>query len=96
MYSKKQIDKVGKTLTSKESLQEEKEQALAILNNWRAVHASPLNTITNNLTFSNPNAIIVHRLKRLDSIIEKLKRFPQMHLSKMQDLGGCRVVFGNL
>ena len=96
MYSKKQIDKVGKTLTSKESLQEEKEQALAILNNWRAVHASPLNTITNNLTFSNPNAIIVHRLKRLDSIIEKLKRFPQMHLSKMQDLGGCRVVLDNV
>ncbi len=96
MYSKKQIDKAGKTLTSKESLQKEKEQALAILNNWRAVHASPLNTIMNNLTFSNPNAIIVHRLKRLDSIIEKLKRFPQMRLSKMQDLGGCRIILNSI
>lgn len=37
-------------------------------------------------------AIVAQRLKRLSSIETKLKRFPDMKLSQMQDLGGCRSV----
>lgn len=95
-YSKKQIDRAGKTLVSRDVSQEEINQAFAILNSWRAAHVSPLNTIASSLTSNNPNAIVVQRLKRLDSIIEKLRRFPQMNLSKMQDLGGCRVILDNI
>ena len=95
-YSKKQIDRAGKTLISNDVSQEEINQAFAILNSWRAAHVSPLNTITSRLTSNNSNVIIVQRLKRLDSIIGKLRRFPQMNLSKMQDLGGCRVILDNI
>lgn len=95
-YSKKQIDRAGKTLISNDVSQEEINQAFTILNNWRAAHVSPLNTIADTLVSNNSNAIVVQRLKRLDSIIEKLKRFSQMNLSKMQDLGGCRVILDSI
>lgn len=95
-YSKKQIDRAGKTLASKDVSQKEINQAFVILNNWRAAHISPLNTIASSLTSNNSNAIVVQRLKRLDSIIGKLRRFPQMNLSKMQDIGGCRIILDNI
>ncbi len=41
---------------------------------------------------SNNGVIVAERLKRLDSIIGKLKREPSMNLWTMQDLGGCRVI----
>jgi hypothetical protein len=36
--------------------------------------------------------LIAQRTKRLVSIAAKLKRFPDMKLSQMQDIGGCRAV----
>lgn len=65
---------------------------MVILNNWRAAHAYPLQVICSNLRQKNPNAIVVQRLKRLESITGKIQRFPEMQLYKMQDLGGCRVI----
>ena len=107
-YSKKQIDRAGKTIAdtsirtfedlyaNKNISQEEIDKAFVILNNWRTAHISPLNTIAPSLISNNPNAIVVQRLKRLDSIIGKLRRFPQMNFSKMQDLGGCRIILDSI
>lgn len=39
-----------------------------------------------------PSAVVVQRLKRRDTIVQKLERFPTMKLYRMQDLGGCRVI----
>jgi ppGpp synthetase/RelA/SpoT-type nucleotidyltranferase len=47
------------------------------------------------LAVSN-GAVVAQRLKRLPTILDKLKRFPAMSVTTMQDLGGCRVVFGNV
>lgn len=95
-FSKKQIDKAGKTITSSNSSANELQKSLEILNNWRSSHAYPLQVITSNLRRNNPNAIVVQRLKRLDSITGKLKRFLQMSLYRMQDLGGCRVIVDSI
>lgn len=95
-YSKKKIDKAGKIIAIQNSSSEEEKEALNILNNWRSSHAYPLQVITNNLRRNNPNAIVVQRLKRLDSITGKLKRFPEMSLYRMQDLGGCRVIVDSI
>lgn len=103
-YSKSEINKAGKTIVSINtvSLRDinitlgDIEEANNILNNWRAVHAYPLHVICSNLRLCNPNAIVVQRLKRLDSIIDKLKRNPDMNLYRMQDLGGCRVIVDNV
>ena len=91
-YSGNQINKAGKTIADPFSTTEEREEALVILNNWRAAHAYPLQVICSNLRQKNPNAIVVQRLKRLESITGKIQRFPEMQLYKMQDLGGCRVI----
>jgi ppGpp synthetase/RelA/SpoT-type nucleotidyltranferase len=40
--------------------------------------------------YSNP--IVAQRLKRMPTIIDKLKRYPAMQLTTMQDIGGLRAV----
>ncbi|RXP64558.1 hypothetical protein EC396_00865 [Lutibacter sp. HS1-25] len=39
--------------------------------------------------------IVTYRIKRFESIIEKLNRYPKMNLSRMWDIGGCRVIVKN-
>lgn len=91
-YSKSEINKAGSIIISPSSSKAERDKALIILNNWRAAHAYLLQVICNNLRLRNPDAIVVQRLKRLDSITGKIERFPDMSLYRMQDLGGCRVI----
>lgn len=91
-YSKSEINKAGYIIADSSSSKEERDNALIILNNWRASHVYPLRIIYNSLQKENPDAIVVQRLKRLESIIGKIKRFPKMELYRMQDLGGCRVI----
>lgn len=103
-YSKKQIDRAGKFIAdfltdpSEENsvFLSDFRQAIKILNNWRSSHAYPLEIITNNLRRNNPRAIVVQRLKRLDSILGKIERFPNISLYRMQDLGGCRVIVDSI
>lgn len=95
-YSKKQIDLAGKTIANPNIEPEERHAALEVLNNWRSSHAYPLQVITSNLRLNNKNAIVVQRLKRLDSIIGKLERYPTMSLYRMGDLGGCRVIVDSI
>lgn len=96
IYSKKQIIHAGKILSDRSLTTGDKKQVLEIINNWRASHAYPLNVITNNLRKNNKQAIVVQRLKRLDSIIGKLERYPNMSLYRMGDLGGCRVIVNSI
>lgn len=74
-YSKSEINKAGSIIADPTSPKEERDNALIILNNWRAAHAYPLQVICNNLRLRNPDAIVVQRLKRLDSITGKIERF---------------------
>jgi hypothetical protein len=75
-------------------------QAIGIMNNWRAVHAYPLQTIKMALKRRAGRvchtAIVAQRLKRLASIRLKLElsRAAGNHpsLSQMQDIGGCRAI----
>lgn len=92
-YSKNQINKAGKKICSHGASDDELRQAYKIVGNWRAAHGYPLYVVTRKLrNLCDKDYMIVHRLKRMDSIIGKLRRFPQMSLFGMQDLGGCRVI----
>lgn len=97
-YTGSQINKAGRIFISQNSTNEEKNVALKVINNWRASHAYPLQIICSHLRRNNPNAIVVQRLKRLDSIIDKLNRNKDhvMELYRMQDLGGCRVIVDSI
>lgn len=109
-HSREQVNAAAKALVAFEALGGEYQHdyrgflkklnayndALPIINNWRAAHSFPLNTFRVNL---NRNAASVdgecltaQRIKRLSSITLKLTRFPKMKLSQMQDIGGCRAV----
>ncbi len=40
----------------------------------------------------NGSSVTAQRLKRLASVEAKIRRFPKMLVSRMQDLGGCRAI----
>jgi len=95
-YSKGQVDAAGRLLASGLGTPEEIDVALDVLNNWRAVHSFPLNTIQMGLRTRArriyEHALVAQRLKRVPSIVLKLRRFSSMNLSRMQDIGGCRAI----
>lgn len=91
-YSGKKIYRAGRTLATTTPVSQEYKEALLVLNNWRSAHAYPLHVVTTTLKHQNPDVLIAQRLKRLDSIVGKIERFPTMNLYKMQDIGGCRLI----
>ncbi len=92
-YSKNQINKAGKKVCSDNISQEDKKEYYKVIGNWRAAHAYPLHRIANKLKkICDKKSMVVHRLKRMESIVDKLKRNETMSLFGMQDLGGCRVI----
>ena len=98
-YSRNQIIKAVKTIRKDESTNDEIVAATKIIDNWRAAHAYPLHVIYMHLRRMgaiNSKIVVAERLKRLDSIIKKLKREPNMNLWTMQDLGGCRFIVPSL
>jgi ppGpp synthetase/RelA/SpoT-type nucleotidyltranferase len=102
-YSKKNVDHAGDALINKESSKED-ELALEIMDNWRKIHKYPLYIFNKRLKKVSEEidkeAITVQRLKRLYSIVRKLKRYSTsksaMKLSRMQDIAGCRVVLSDV
>ena len=71
-------------------------RARGIVNNWRAAHSLPLDRVRMELEERvaplGGEALVAQRLKRLSSIDAKLRRFHNMNLARMQDVGGCRAV----
>ncbi len=66
---------------------------------WRACHAYPINTFQATLrtkckVFSS--AIVAQRLKRMPTIVDKLRRYPGMQLTRMQDIAGIRAVLNSV
>ncbi|HEX3041402.1 MAG TPA: RelA/SpoT domain-containing protein [Solirubrobacterales bacterium] len=99
-YSRTKIDKAGACYSDPNSRQIDRDKARVIINNWRSSHSYPLNTLQINLRRAagqfDPEPTVAQRIKRLPSIRHKLERYPGMQLSRMQDLGGCRAVVGNV
>lgn len=66
-----------------------------VVRTWRHAHAYPLQKASANLRSyvrSVPDAQVSQRLKKFATIVNKLARFDRMKLSRMEDIGGCRVV----
>lgn len=94
-YTRSQIVNAGKIIRKNDQSTDEYRHAIDIVDNWRAAHAFPLHVIyvhLRRMCKNYDNVIVAERLKRLDSIIKKLVREPNMNLWTMQDLGGCRVI----
>ena len=94
-YSRNSIIKAGKTVKHGDPSDSEFTYAIKVIDNWRAAHAFPLHVIYMHLrrmAKDYPRIIVAERLKRIDSILNKLKNEPTMSLWTMQDLGGCRFI----
>jgi ppGpp synthetase/RelA/SpoT-type nucleotidyltranferase len=81
------------------------EEALAgyrVMGRYRAAHAYPLKKVTMGVRVMVATELgddaprPGQRFKRMDRIIDKLRRYDTMRLSQMEDIGGCRVVLGSL
>lgn len=100
LISRTQVRKAGKAIVKHDIAPDDRGEALAVVNNWRAAHSFPLNSLQMNLRKHtnrvDTNALVYQRLKRMPSIEAKLKREPTMDLARMQDLGGARAVVGGV
>jgi ppGpp synthetase/RelA/SpoT-type nucleotidyltranferase len=95
-YSRREVNRAGQVLVNPNASDAEMEVALSVINNWRASHNFPLNTFQMRLRKVarkiNPESLVAQRIKRLSSIKLKLERFPDMNMSQIQDIGGCRAI----
>lgn len=98
-YSNSAINRAGQIIIEGDPKTPEYQDGLKIVNDWRASHAYPISTFKSTLrkkVSSYKNPIVAQRLKRLPTIIDKLQRYPEMQLARMQDIGGIRGIVSTL
>jgi Region found in RelA / SpoT proteins len=101
-YSRQEINAAGDCLIAEDQViwLQERDRILGTINNWRSSHSFPLQsfkmTLLSRAKSVDDKAIIAQRLKRLSSIEAKLRRFSDMRLTQMQDIGGRRAVVQNI
>ncbi len=100
IYSKKAVMRAGECLIDPFVTNDQYSTAMDILSNWRAAHAYPMHSLLMMLrkkaSSVDKKAIVVQRLKRTPSILEKLNRYPEMKLHRMQDISGCRAIVNSV
>lgn len=100
-FARKVVDRAAALLVSGKELDHYTvDQAVFVIGNWRAAHAFPLNTFQMGLRRAAQKvlrgALIAQRLKRLPTMLDKLRRMPKTTLTRFQDIGGCRAVLTSL
>lgn len=102
-HTKSQVKKAGECIRKGNG---DIDKSIEIIQQYRAAHLYPL-MIIKNLVWKhaqkiNKNAIIARRLKRLPTIIDKLRRKTldgktpnSIAVTRMSDIGGCRVIVDN-
>jgi ppGpp synthetase/RelA/SpoT-type nucleotidyltranferase len=93
-YSKERVNRAGNAVRAGIETAED----ILVIENWRAAHNKILNDWQASLRgrCQGKEIVFAQRLKRRATIFDKLKRQPDMHLSRMHDIAGCRLIFGNL
>ncbi|HYZ23833.1 MAG TPA: RelA/SpoT domain-containing protein [Rhodopila sp.] len=88
------VSKAGATVRNGTETPED----LEVINAWRAAHKPVLNTfqaILRNRT-RNSKTVVAQHYKRKKTIFDKLRRFPNVELSRMDDVAGCGLIFPNV
>ncbi|WP_072893623.1 MULTISPECIES: RelA/SpoT domain-containing protein [Sphingobium] len=90
-FSKSRVNRAGKAIGEGAATAED----IEVMENWRASHAYVLNTFQATLRKRTKDsaAVVGTRLKRRPTIENKVRRFPDMQLSRMHDIAGCRIIF---
>jgi putative GTP pyrophosphokinase len=94
LISKKQIRKLGETIQEQNGILSDNN--LFDLEEYRISFkeflSSSFHILDQISRESFKNAIVTYRIKRFESIINKLIRHPDMCLDRMWDIGGCRCI----
>ena len=102
--SRSQINKAGRELSEPLTLSGMEIRPLPtgeqwdLASRWRLCHAYPINTFQSTLRSKlGKNSLykksnVAQRLKRMPTIIDKLRRYPSMQLTRMQDIAGVRAI----
>ena len=96
-YSRKSIDKAGRMLLDPFL----RKDAMEKVSDWRMTHLPVLREFVDEFTRfldakAIPYAFHSQRVKRMTSIIEKLRNKEDMGLGGLQDIGGARFVFESM
>jgi putative GTP pyrophosphokinase len=97
LYTKTAVRRAGERMAGDGGTVRDEE----IIRNWRNSHAFLLTTFRNTLrryisNEQNYNVVFAQRLKRLNTILDKLKSGRAKDLSTMHDLAGCRLIFDSI
>ncbi|SEP90745.1 RelA/SpoT domain-containing protein [Pseudomonas sp. NFPP19] len=92
--SKSRVNKAGNSVRDEIATKED----LDIIEEWRAAHRGVLNTFQAILRTRTKYAdiTVAQRHKRKNTIFNKLRRFPNMNLARMDDVAGCRLIFQDI
>ena len=96
-YSNKDYKKLGDRIRSNPKGVAESD--LIMLQNLRLSYKEPLaiifKSIENTAHKVDQNCICTYRVKRIESIISKLIRFPEMQVNRAEDIAGCRCIMSS-
>ena len=100
-YSRNKINQSGKVLLAGPEMGFPYTDANLVVEDWRKLHMIPLQKLVEEVTRILADsgvqaAFSSHRLKRMTSIIAKLRHNPGMGLGGLQDIGGARFVFEDI
>ncbi|MBL9148643.1 MAG: RelA/SpoT domain-containing protein [Phycisphaerae bacterium] len=95
--SKGRVDRAGETLRDPSGVADvDQEAARALVDKWRLAHSPAREECAAQCVIAAKalrlNPLLMQRPKRMEAIVAKLRRNPRMELSRMQDVGGCRIV----
>lgn len=93
-YSNKDYKKLGDRIRS--NPQDISEEDYLMLQELRLTYKDPLSAIFNSLERMahkvDADCICTYRVKRIESIVSKLIRFPEMQVNRAEDIAGCRCI----
>ena len=97
MIGKKQIRRLGETIQKENGIltQETLQQLEEYRISFKDFLSTAFHTIDKISNESFKNGIVTYRIKRFESIINKLIRHPSMCLDRMWDIGGCRCILNS-
>lgn len=94
-----EINRLGDRIRERYIKDSLEENTLNELQIYRTSHKDSLAKVFNAMCNLNrklgKKSIVTYRIKRFESIIGKLYRFPKMEFSRMWDIGGCRFIVNN-
>jgi len=97
--TKTQVRKAGKRIAASGSIKAADTDDISIVDEWRRAHLKPLTAIAMWLRKPAQDATGLspaQRLKRRNTVLDKLISGRSQDASTMHDLGGCRLIFSNL